>query len=121
MLPYSTLGICIDSDSINTVSRSKKESIDRLLLYHNRNTGYYDFVRSPYDSSPNIVSAIPEIEYSSSEEDRRRVGVIGKSALRRSNISDGERNFLFSMYKYSGLSRTLDIMATHPGIKDKCM
>lgn len=114
-----SLGICIDSDSINSVSRSRKEPIDRLLLYHNNKTNYYDFVRSSYNSSPNIVSDIPEIKYSSSKADQRRVDVIGKNALRKSRLSDGERNFLFSIYNYSGLSNTLNIMETRDSIKDK--
>jgi hypothetical protein len=68
----NTLGICIDSDSINSVSQPRKESIDRLILYHKSKISYYDFIRSSYDSPSNIVSDIPEIEYSSSEEDQRR-------------------------------------------------
>ena len=61
MLPYNTLKIGVDTESINYVSQSRKEIIERLLLlYHNNNNTYYNFVHSAYDSSPNVVSNIPK-------------------------------------------------------------
>ena len=58
--PASTLDICIDSESINSVSQSNEKIVEHLVLYHNNRCSCYSFVRSAYDSSPNLVSEIPK-------------------------------------------------------------
>ena len=95
MPPYNTLDICIDSESINSVSHSGKVIVDRLLLYHNNRCSCYNFVRSAYDSSPNIVSQIPEIQYSKSQEDEQNVEMIAKNALKKSRLSEGEKSSFY--------------------------
>ena len=117
MLPYNTLKIGIDTESINSVSQSRKEIIDRLLLYHN-NT-YYDFVRSAYDSSPNVVSNIPKIQHPAVQKDQQLIEMIAKQALGKSRLSDGEKGFLLLICKYSGLCDTLGVMDTGQNIEDK--
>jgi hypothetical protein len=103
MFPYSTLGICIDSDSINSASQTRKETVDRLLVYHNR-TSNYDFVRSEYDPSPNVVSKVPVIQYSRSREDEQKLDIIAKNALKKAILTEGERSFLLFIYNYSGMA-----------------
>jgi hypothetical protein len=119
MPPYITLDICIDSESINSISQSSKDIVDRLLLYHKNGCSCYNFVRSAYDSSPNIVSEIPEIQYSKLQEGEQKVKTIAKYALKNSRLSEGEKSFLLSIYNYSGLSKTGSIMETGHNIKDK--
>ena len=119
MPPYITLDICIDSESINSVSQSSKDIVDRLLLYHKNECSCYNFVRSAYDSSPNIVSEIPEVQYSKLQEGEQKVKTIAKYALKNSRLSEGEKSFLLSIYNYSGLSKTGSIMETGHNIKDK--
>ena len=96
MPPYNTLDICIDSESINSVSHSSKVIVDRLLLYHNNRCSCYNFVRSTYDSSPNIVSQIPEIQYSKSQEDEQNVEMIANNALKKSDFQKERRAFFYS-------------------------
>jgi len=121
MIAYNTLGLCIDSDSINSVYHSRKETVDRLLLYHidDNEISYYNFVRSPYDPSPNVVSKIPVVQYAKSEEDEQKVERIGINALKKPRLSDGEKNFLLSISNYSGLFQTLDVIETGHNIEDK--
>jgi hypothetical protein len=119
MIPYITLDVCIDSESINSISQSSKVIVHRLLLYHNKRCSCYNFVRSAYDSSPNIVSEIPEIQYSKSQEDGQKVEMIAKNALKKSRLSEGEKSFLLFIYNYSGLSQTGRIMDTDHNTKDK--
>jgi hypothetical protein len=118
-LGYSKLGICIDSDSINSVYHSRKDIVDRLLLYYsdNNQSDYYHFVRSAYISSPNIVSTIPETQYS--KDDDQKVDIIARNALKGLGLTEGEKNFLLSIYNYSGQSQTLDVMESGHNIKDK--
>jgi hypothetical protein len=118
-LSYTTLDICIDSESIKSVSQSSKEIVDRLLLYHNNRCSCYNFVRSAYESSPDIVSNIPAIQFPKLQEDEQKVEKIAKNALKKSTLSDGEKSFLLFIYNYSGLSQTGRIMDAGHKIKDK--
>lgn len=88
-------------------------------MYYNNRCSCYNFVRSAYDSSPNIVSEIPEIQYSKSQEDEQKVEMIAKYALKKSRPSEGEKSFLQFISNYSGLSQTGRIMDTDHNTKDK--
>lgn len=118
MLPYNTLNIGIDTESINSVSNSRKEIIERLL-YHDNNNTYYNFVRSAYDSSPNVVSNVPKIQHPAVQSDQQLIEMIAKKSLGRSRLSDGEKSFLLLIYKYSGLCEARRVMDTGRNIKDK--
>ena len=114
----NTLNICLDSESISSVSQSSKEIVDRILLYHKSKNTYYNFFRSAYPSSE-LLSTVPKAQYTTASEDQQLAYTISKNALKRSRISDGEKSFLLFICNYSGLSKTHKVTNTGHNIKDK--
>jgi hypothetical protein len=112
-----SLDICLDTESFNFLMVNDCEIVNRLLSYC-KNTNFH-FLRSSLNSNYEVLSIISQIDVPNNYQYLKTVENIGKHALKKINLPDGEKSFLLLICVHTSLCDTQNVINTGHNIENK--